>query len=80
MFDPGQSKSCGYATKRTRFTPAVNGGILSLLKDSVTAFVVESGNPFFDPATVDIDDDRRIKEIHRRPALLSPGSTARYRQ
>jgi len=34
MFDPGQSKSCGYATKLTRFTPAVNGGILSLLKDS----------------------------------------------
>jgi len=34
MSNPEQSKSCGCATKRTRFTPAVNGGILSLLKDS----------------------------------------------
>ena len=35
-FDPEWPKSCGCATKRTRFTPALNAGTLSLSKGSET--------------------------------------------
>ena len=33
IFDSERTKSCGCIAKRTRFTPAVNGGILSLNQD-----------------------------------------------